>query len=78
MLRAKKEILDFREDTLRTLQGSIDFDSNFMYQQRQLIEELRKKLGYRTAVGVTPSSAADTYYNRREFNDNYDADELPF
>lgn len=78
MLRAKEDILDFREETLRTLQNSIDFDSNFMYQQRQLIEELRKKLGYKTAVGVTPSSATGSYYNRREYNDNYDADELPF
>ncbi len=78
VLRAKKEVLDFREQTLRTLQNAIDFDSNFMYQQRQLIEELRKKLGYRTAVSATPSSAADTYYGRREFNDDYDPNELPF
>lgn len=78
----KKEILDFREKTLKNLQNSIDFDSNFMYQQRQLIEELRKKLGYRSAVAVTPSSAATVdyrYYSRRDdFNDDYDPNELPF
>lgn len=75
ILRAKKEVLDFREETLRTLQSSIDFDSDFMYQQRQLIEELRKNLGYKTIS----SSVTGTYYSRREFNDNYDADEeLPF